>query len=39
MNYLYKKYRDIAGAEAMIERVRSGSLTGNTAYQELVTKK
>ena len=33
----YKKYSDIASAEAMIERIKKGQVTGNTAYRELIT--
>lgn len=31
----YKKYSNIASAEAMIEKIKSGVVTGNTAYREL----
>lgn len=38
MGYSYKKYSDIAGAEAMIEHIKNGGISnGNTAYRELVT--
>lgn len=31
----YKKYSNIASAEAMIEKIKSGIIIGNTAYREL----
>ncbi len=31
----YKKYSNIASAEAMIERIKSGLLVGERAYREL----
>ncbi len=33
----YKKYSNTSGAWEVIQQIKDGKLTGNTAYRELVT--
>lgn len=37
MGYSYKKYSDTAIAWEVIQQIKDGKITGNTAYRELVT--
>lgn len=37
MGYSYKKYSDTAAAQEIIQQIKDGKLTGNTAYRELET--
>ena len=35
MGYTYKKYGDTASAWEVINQIKEGKITGNTAYREL----